>query len=229
MNSKVNLMKKIVISLGGSVIVPDKVDYNYLLEFKKTVSNFYKKNKLVIITGGGSTARKYMNLKSFDSKTKSLIGISSTKLNARVVAGVFGKNLDIPEKLFEVKRGLKRSNLVICGALGMKPNSTTDGNAAEIAKAINADYFVNITNTKGLYDKNPLKFRKAKFSPNISFKDFLNMINKIKFKAGQHFILDQFAAKLIARKKIKTFIVGPSLSNLKKVLAGKKFVGTIIS
>jgi uridylate kinase len=222
-------MKKVVISLGGSVIVPDKVDYNYLLKFKGIISNFCKRNKLVIITGGGSTARKYMNLKHFDAKTKSLIGISSTKLNARLVAGIFGKKLDIPEKLSEVRKDLRKSNLVICGALGMKANSTTDGNAAEIAKFIKADYFINITNIKGLYDKNPGKFKNAKFIPNISFKDFLNIVNKIKFKAGQHFILDQFAAKLISKKKIRTFIVGPNLSNLKKVLLNKKFVGTIIS
>ena len=96
-------MKKVVISLGGSVIVPEKVDYAYLLKFKKIVSKFYKRNKLVIITGGGSTARRYMNLKNFDYKSKSLIGIASTKLNARLLAGIFNKKKEIPESLSKVK------------------------------------------------------------------------------------------------------------------------------
>lgn len=222
-------MKQVVISLGGSVIVPDKVDYNYLLKFKKTVSGFYRKNKLVIITGGGSTARNYMNLKRFDYKTKSLIGIASTKLNARLVSGVFGKKEEIPDNVKDVKKALKKSNLVICGALGMKPHSTTDGNAAEIADAINADLFINMTNIKGLYDKHPGKYKSAKYIPEISFTDFKKMAGKIKFKAGQHFVLDQFAAKLIAKNKIKTVIISQSLANLKKVLQDKKFIGTTIN
>lgn len=222
-------MKKIVISLGGSVIVPNKVDYNYLLKFKKTVSKFYKKNKLVIITGGGSTARKYMDLKRFDYKTKSLIGIASTKLNARLVSGIFNKGEPIPENVEQVKKSLKNSNLVICGALGMKPNSTTDGNAAEIAKEIKADLFINMTNIKGLYDKHPEKYKNAKYIPSISFNDFKKIANNIKFKAGQHFVLDQFAAKFISKYKIKTIIISQSLANLNKLLNDGDFVGTIIS
>jgi uridylate kinase len=222
-------MKKVVISLGGSIIVPNKVDYSYLLRFKKTVSSFYKKNKLVIITGGGSTARKYMDLKRFDYKTKSLIGIASTKLNARLVSGVFNKKEEIPENVKDVKNALKKSNLVICGALGMKPNSTTDGNAAEIANEINADLFINMTDIKGLYDKDPIKYKNARYIPKISFKEFKKITGKIKFKAGQHFVLDQFAAKLIAKNKIKTVIINQNLANLKKTLNGRKFVGTVIS
>jgi len=222
-------MKKVVISLGGSVIVPDKVDYNYLLKFKKTVSSFYKKNKLVIITGGGSTARKYMDLKRFDYKTKSLIGISSTKLNARLVSGIFNKKGKIPDNVEQVKKSLKNSNLVICGALGMKHNSTTDGNAAEIAKEIGADLFINMTNIKGLYDKNPEKYKNAKYIPEISFEDFKKIASKIKFRAGQHFVLDQYAAKFISKHKIKTVIISQSLLNLNKVLKNIVFIGTIIS
>ncbi len=222
-------MKKVVISLGGSVIVPDKVDYNYLLKLKKAISTFYKTNKLVIITGGGSTARKYMDLKRFDYKTKSLIGIASTKLNARLVSGIFNKKEPIPETVNQVKKSLKKSNLVICGALGMKQNSTTDGNAAEIADSINANLFINMTNIKGLYDKDPNKYSSSKYIPTISFKDFNEIASKIKFKAGQHFVLDQYAANLIYKKKIKTIIINQNLNNLNKVLNDKKFIGTVIS
>ena len=43
----------IVISLGGSIIVPNKVDYKFLSEFKKLILMYSKKNKIVIVTGGG--------------------------------------------------------------------------------------------------------------------------------------------------------------------------------
>ena len=59
--------------------------------------------------------------------------------------------------------------------------------------------------------------------------DFYRMANKIKFKAGQHFVLDQTASKIIKQNKIKTYIVNKDLKNLKKVLKEKNFNGTVIS
>ncbi len=224
-------MKKVVISLGGSIIVPDKVDYDYLKKFAKFVKKFSKKNKVVIVTGGGSTARKYIEgLRHVGSKESllSIVGIAATRLNARLVSGVFGLDERIPESLHGVKSALKLRNLVICGALGMQKNMTSDGNAAEVAELINADFLVNMTNVDGLYDKNPKVYKDAKFIHKISFNDFLKRVNKIKFKAGQHFVLDQSAAKIIKRAKVKTYIVGKDLKNLKNLLEGKKFIGTVI-
>ena len=51
---------KIVISLGGSLIVPDEIDYDFLKKFKKTLLKIEKGNKIIIVTGGGSVARKYI-------------------------------------------------------------------------------------------------------------------------------------------------------------------------
>jgi uridylate kinase len=110
----------------------------------------------------------------------------------------------------------------------MQPNMTSDGNAAEVAELIKADCLINMTNVSGLYDKNPKLYKTAKFIPSISFKEFMKIVNKIKFKAGQHFVLDQSAAKIISRNKIKTYIVDNNLKNLNKLLNDKKFVGTII-
>ena len=53
------------------------------------------------------------------------------------------------------------------------------------------------------------------------------MAGKVKFKAGQHFVLDQSAAVVIKKKKIVTYVAG-SLSAVGNILKGKKFVGTRI-
>jgi len=223
-------MKKVVISLGGSVIVPDKVDYNYLKEFKRLIISFSRKNKVVVLTGGGSTCRKYLKplMKHYDNRIYSLVGIASTKLNARLVDGIFGRTDKIPESLLEVRKALKKRNLVICGALGFKPESTSDGNAAEVAAMIKADFFINITNIKGLYNKHP-KLKGAQFIPRITFNEFWSRVSKIKFKAGQHFVLDKFAARIIKKNKIKTYIIGKNIKNLRNALNDRKFIGTVIS
>ena len=223
----------IVISLGGSIIVPDKVDYKFLGSFKKVILKYAKKNKFVIVTGGGSTCRKYLRALEkgkFDEKIYGLIGIATTKLNARVVAGFFEKTHEIPDSLQEVKKSLKKNNVIICGALGYKPNTTTDGNAAEVAKHFKASLFINLTNVGGLYDKDPSKYKNAKLIKEISYKEFYDMAKKIKFKAGQHFILDSLAAKIVKNAKIKTVILnGRNLKNFENCLNGKSFVGTVIS
>jgi uridylate kinase len=48
------------------------------------------------------------------------------------------------------------------------------------------------------------------------------------YSPGQHFILDQHAAKIIKKHKVKTVILGKNLQNLKSYLQGKKFIGTVI-
>ena len=109
-----------------------------------------------------------------------------------------------------------------------KPHSTSDSAAAEIAKKFKTD-FINLTNVDGLFDKNPLKNKNAKLIHSISWENFDKITNKIKYKPGQHFVLDQSASKIIRKNKIATYILGKNLKNLDNLLKGKKFKGTTIS
>ena len=224
-------MKKVVISLGGSLIVPEEVDYNYLKKFKRLILRFSKKNKVVIVTGGGITARKYIAVlrkEGLSEERCSLLGIEVTKLNAFLVSNFLGANKIIPDSIKDVKKKFKRDNIVVCGALGYHPDMTSDGDAALVSRAVKGE-LINMTNVDGLYDKNPSKFRNAKFISKISLKEFYNVANKIKYKAGQHFVLDQSASKIIKNSRIKTVILnGYNLKNLDNYLKGRKFRGTLI-
>ncbi len=220
----------VVISLGGSVIVPDKVDYRFLDRFKKTIKKFSKKYRFIIVAGGGKTARAYMGSLAKEHANKillALVGIMATKLNARLVAGFFGILEPIPETLEEVIRVSKKRGIVICGALGAKTGRTSDANAAEIAQSLKAKMFINITNVNGLYTKDPKRYKNALFIPRISFNDFLMKTRQIKYEAGQHFVLDQEAAGIIKRAKTKTIIL-KGIKNLEGCLNSKRFIGTVI-
>ena len=85
-----------------------------------------------------------------------------------------------------------------------------------------------MTNIKGLYTANPLTHKKAKFIPEINWRDFDKMANKSKYKPGQHFVLDQGAAKIIRKFKIPTYIIGSDLKNIAKILKKEKFIGTLV-
>ena len=58
-------MKTVIMSLGGSVIVPDKRDMRFLKSFKKIILGFVKKNyRFVIYCGGGKLARNFQKAAS---------------------------------------------------------------------------------------------------------------------------------------------------------------------
>jgi len=225
------MKKVVVISLGGSQIIPNDINLPYLKQFKKILLKNTKKYKFVVVCGGGSVARKYISaLKSsgINEKLQSLAGISATRMNARFMNYFF--NIDptygIPHTTSTLKKYIKKQNVIFCGALEYKPNQTSDSTAAEIAKLFKSN-FINITNIKGLYTANPKKVKNAKFIPNITWKEFDKMANKSKFQPGQHFVLDQTASKVILKNKITTYILG-NLNELDNLLTNKKFKGTTI-
>ncbi|MFH1801776.1 MAG: UMP kinase [archaeon] len=227
-------MKKrvIVLSLGGSLIIPNDIDINFLKKFKKTILKNTKSHKFVIVCGGGSVARKYISAlekSKINALLQSFAGISATRMNARFMSYFFGIDSKggVPHTMRSLEKQIKKRDIVFCGALEYKPNQTSDSTAAEISAHLKAE-IINLTNVDGLYNKNPKKFKDAKFIPSISWKEFNKIAGKIKFKPGQHFVLDQSASEMILKNKITTYILGKNMNNLNNLLKNKKFKGTII-
>lgn len=221
-----------VISLGGSRIVPNDLDINFIQEFRRIISQHTKNNKFVVVCGGGIIARKYIEALKKDGKSdyiQSLSGISVTRLNARVMSYFFNYDPEkgIPHDMKNVENMLLKNDVVFCGGLRYAPDQTSDTTAARLASYLKTS-LINITNVKGLYSSDPRKTKDAKFIPQISWLEFNKIASKIKFSAGQHFVLDQSAAEEILKKKIITYIVG-NLRDFNHVLSKKPFIGTTIS
>ena len=226
------MKRVIVLSFGGSLINLNDLDVRYLKNFKKIILNYSKKFKFVIVCGGGVIARKYIHgLKKLGVKSKfqDLSAISITRSNARFMNYFF--NLDpkkgIPDSTKAVKEYMKTNDIIFCGALEYKPGQTTDTPASELARDFKT-IFINLTNVSGLYNKNPKKHKDAKLIPQISWKDFRKITNKIKFKSGQNFVLDQKSSKIIEENKIPTYLIGKDLKQLENILNEKEFKGTLI-
>ena len=228
-------MKKIlVISLGGSLIVPEKINVKFLEEFKKVILKNIGNYKFIVVCGGGKTARTYiegLENQKISSKEylQSLLGVSTTRLNARFMTYFFGKdaNKGSPHDMSDIEDYLRKNDVIFCGALRYAKKQTSDSTSAKLAHYFKCD-FINLTDVSGLHDKNPKKFKNAKFIPEISHKDFLKTFKNIEFKPGQHFVLDHTAAKIIKNYKIRTFILGPDLRNLDNLLNGRHFVGSVV-
>jgi len=224
--------KVIVLSLGGSLIIPDEIDTKFIKNFKKVILKNTKKYKFVIVCGGGSIARKYifaLEELEINEKLQGFSGISATRMNARFMTYFFGRdaNKGVPHDMKDIKNLLKIYDIVFCGALRYAKNETSDGTSAKLANYFNT-IFINLTNVDGLYNKNPKKYKNAKLIEKISWKNFQKIANENKFKPGQHFVLDQKASEIILKNKIPTYIIGKNLKQLNNFLQNKKFTGTII-
>lgn len=227
-------MKKrvLVLSVGGSVIIPDKKNDDFLLQLRTTLKKHYRTHKFVLVCGGGSVARAYINVLAKEHKSlkeQSEAGIRATRMNAQLVMQVFGKeaNAELPMDMRSVKSELAKNNVVVCGALRYASNQTSDTTAAKLASYLKSE-FVNLTNVPGLYTSDPRIHKTAKLIPTISWKDFEEKAHAITFKPGEHFVLDQKAATLIKKKKIPTYILGKDAKNLNAFLKKARWVGTSI-
>lgn len=226
-------MKRVVVlSLGGSLIVPEKIDTLWLERFKSSIINLSRNNKFVIVCGGGFVAREYITILEKEHKSRkeqSKAGIDVTRMNAKIMMQIFGPhaNKELPMDMKQIKESLEKKDIVFCGALRYAPNQTSDSTAAKLACYLKT-IFINITNVSGLYTDNPIKNKKAKFIPSISWKSFEKRALSIKYKPGQHFVLDQKASTIIRINKIKTYIIGKDIKSIENLIKNKKFKGTTI-
>jgi len=225
--------KIIVLSLGGSLIVPNEIDIKLLKKFKEILKKHSESYKFVVVCGGGSIARKYIQALREVGESEYLQGMSGvavTRLNARFMTYFFGRdaNKGIPHSMDDVKNLLSKNNIVFCGALRYQKGETSDATSAKLARFFSSE-FINLTKVPGLYDKDPTENKDAKFISRIKWSKFYEKATKIEYHPGQHFVLDQSSAKIIMKSKIKTYILGQDLKNLDNFLSKKKFEGTTIS
>src|SRR5688572_15278346 len=86
-----------IISLGGSLIVPETIDVKFLREFRKVIEEGVKnRRKFLIITGGGKTSRRYSEaakaLGDLNHDDLDWLGIHSTRLNGHLLRTIFRKH-----------------------------------------------------------------------------------------------------------------------------------------
>jgi uridylate kinase len=224
-------MKKIVISLGGSLIYPDGVDVGFVKDFKKIIEEYIRKDYIfVVFCGGGKLARHFQDAASKIGKIldeiKDWLGIEATRLNAFFVKSVFS-NEDVYEKIVsnpteKIDTGKK---IIICS--GWKPGWSTDYDAVLMAKNIGSELVVNMSNIDYVYDSDPKKNKNAKKLDRISWKDFRKLVGD-KWSPGLSMPFDPVAAKEAEKNKLRVIIIGRNLEKLRKVLDGKEFEGTTI-
>ncbi len=224
--------KTIILSLGGSIIVPDEINTVFLKKFKELILSYLRKGmRFVIICGGGKTCRKYQEaakqMRELNNEELDEVGIAATKLNAEFVRQIFRKYA-YAKIIDNYSTKIKTNKKIIIGA-GWKPGCSTDYDAVLAAKQFNAKIVVNMFDLEFVYDKDPKKYHAAKHISKISWNEFIKRICGRKWDPGRHVPFDPKASLCAKKAKIKVVMLkGTNLENFRKFLDGKEFKGTII-
>lgn len=227
-----------VLSVGGSIVVPDNPDTTFLSQFINMVKEWLledNERKLILVIGGGSPARVYQNAYSdVMQKTDSTpiqndadwIGIMATRLNAQLVKASFG-SLCENDVVYNPTENINFSGRILIAA-GWKPGFSTDNDAVLLAEKFNAKTVVNLSNIEKVYTDDPRKNPDAKPIDSISWKDFREMIGD-DWTPGKNCPFDPIASKKADECNMTVICAaGKNIDNIKNILNEKSFTGTKI-
>jgi uridylate kinase len=221
----------VVVSIGGSVLLTGSGDSGYLETLADLLRRLGADRPLVVTTGGGRTAREYIQLGRGLGLTEfelDEIGIEVTRLHARLLAARVGPPAPAhpPTTVPAVVAELRAGSPVILG--GTEPGHTTDGVAALVAVRIRAARVVNATDVDGVYDQDPRTHPHARRLERLTWPEFRAMVHAgTSGEAGQNFLFDRLGADALARAQIPLLVVpGRDLDNLEAAIVGRAFRGS---
>ena len=228
-------MKKetFVLSVGGSVLVPNGINTAFLKKFAALIKKEAAKgSRFILVTGGGAVCREYNTaLESVRRPAPSdldWLGITVTRLNATLLKFALGK-LANPEIVTDPTGPIKFRKPVLVAA-GWKPGRSSDYQAVILARRFGASTIINMSNIDYVYDKDPRKFKNAKKITLIDWNSFQKLVGT-KWVPGANAPFDPTATKYAKAHKQKVIILnGNNIANLGAALSGKgKFKGTVIA
>lgn len=224
----------IIISVGGSLIVPDGIDIAFLKRFKKFIFEQVANGKrFAIITGGGKTARRYQDaakkVSTLTPDDLDWLGLHATRLNGHLLRTIFRDIahpiiITNPDEVLDVP---KNASLIV--AAGYRPGASTDLRAVQIARNLGATKVVNLSNIDYAYDKDPNKHKDATPIKTTDWNTFRALLPS-DWDPGLSSPFDPVAAGEAHKHGMEVAIVnGTKLGQVKKYLAGEKFVGSRIT
>ena len=235
----INFLQKenaFIINLGGSLIVPEQVDVNFLKKFRKIIIEQIEKKdqKFVFIAGGGKICRNYNQAAEniaddITDEDKDWLGIHATRLNAHLIRTIF-RNYAYPRintNPHDLEDFYKCKESIIIAA-GWRPGFSTDYDSALLAKYLGISKIVNLSNIDYIYNKDPNKFSDAKKVDEMSWGELQAMIGD-EWQPGMNTPFDPVAIKFANEENLELVTMsGKNLENFKNYLNGDKFEGSVV-
>ena len=222
----------VVVSVGGSLIVPDGLDVSFLQNFRRFILDQVGQGlSFFIITGGGATARNYQEAGhaargDLSREDIDWLGIHATRLNAHLMRALFLE--EAQERIVKnPTRSLRSRSPIIVGA-GWRPGWSTDYCAVMAAKKLNAKKLVNLSDIDYVYTKDPDTNPDAEKLETVDWPTFRSLIPD-HWDPGLSTPFDPIAAREAEAARIEVAVInGNKLEEFGKYLRGEDFIGTTI-
>ena len=221
----------IVISVGGSLLIPERIDVSFLKHLKGMTTHFVQEGyQIVLAIGGGKTSRYYgraaLEFNHIDNTDLDWIGIKTIHLNCELVHRVF-RDLDVHSDIIFKAEDAQEvvSSIIIVGA--WEPGHSSDYNAVSVAQTLGAKRVINFSNTSHVYNRDPQEDSKAQKITQISWGDYRELIPK-QWVSNLSTPFDPIASEMAQGLEMTVVILGASIDNLTAYLEGKSFKGTVI-
>jgi uridylate kinase len=224
-------MKTIVVSLGGSILVPS-LDSHHIPEYATIFLELASRYRVFLVVGGGGEARRFIAAArslGIDEATSDDIGILVTRLNASLMAGALGEAAypRVAENYREAQEYAESGKIVVMG--GVIAGQTTDAVAAVLSEYTHAAALFNVTSVDGIYSADPRKDPKAVRHKHLTPAQLLEVIGKNQLSAGSNIVFDIVAAKVIERSGIPLLVLdGRDPVTFRDALMDGKFHGTVV-
>lgn len=219
-----------IISLGGSIIVPDRIDVDFLKQFKALVLQHVRQgHRFVVICGGGGTNKSYnkaaQEIAHITNDNLDWLGIATTKLNAELLRVILA---DVAyEKVIDKPGSRVKTAKPVIIASGWKPGCSSDHDAVLWAENLKAKEIINLSNIDYVYDRDP-KLPGAKPVERIRWEEYRKIAGD-SWSPRMSVPFDPIASRLAMKLKLKVmFAKGTEIGNLKNILEGRSFKGTTI-
>lgn len=230
-----NYQDKIIISVGGSLIVPNGgIDTKFLGKLNTFIRAQLSggARQFFLVVGGGATARRYRDAgrdvvgHELTRDDLDYLGIHATKLNAHLVKTIF-RDVAHPYiiKHYEIIRKVEEQIVI---AAGWKPGWSTDYCATLLCQDYDVKRIINLSNIKQVYDKDPNVTHDAKPFDKMTWDEFRGIVGE-EWQPGMNLPFDPVAAKKAQELGIKVVVLsGDDFDNLEKYFNNEPFVGTVI-
>ncbi len=226
---------KIVMSIGGSLIVPNGgID----TEFLKKLNDFIRKQlashpdrQFFLTIGGGGTARHYINagkevIGQLTGEDLDWLGIHSTRMNAHLIRTIF-HDIAHPH-IIEHYEIIRKAVEPVVVASGWKPGWSTDFCAVMLCEDYDVHTVLNLSNIQQVFTQDPRQDPKATPIDKMSWDQFRALVGN-EWHPGMNAPFDPIASKKAQELGVKVLVLnGNDFDNVGKALEGKPFLGTTI-
>ncbi len=233
-------LSKIVIKYGGSqlydesgTILPErfKLLAELIIRLCDTGISTY-----VVLGGGKPTrdivqkfSRSLVNSKfGLNATQLDHISIEVTRIHSQLLRFMLSGKMETRfvtryEELFDE---VLPSTVTVAG--GLFPGQSTNGTAALVSEAVEADLLVNFFGFDNIHSEDPTTNRKGKTLTSLSYEDLNKLISGFKQEPGHYELFDLLALNYVKRSKIPVlFLNGNNPLKLKEYLSGTK-LGTLV-